>query len=174
VPRVVALVPSQPNGFHATMAKEIERKFLVEGDAWREAASSRYSLVQFYLAAAGDRSIRIRIRDGKAAMLTLKFGARTCERDEFEYEIPLSDAAEMRAFAVGTAIEKTRHLVEHDGHLFEVDEFHGALEGLVMAELETPEAAKIVAFPGWIGEEVTDDPGYANATLAIAGRPKRR
>jgi len=158
----------------AAMAKEIERKFLVDGDAWRMAASSRHSIVQFYLAAAAGRSIRIRIRDGKTALLTLKFGPGARERDEFEYEIPLSDAAEMLVFAVGHAIEKTRHLVEHDGHLFEVDEFHGHLEGLVIAELETPEAANVSVLPGWAGEEVTDDPAYTNASLAAAGDPKRR
>ena len=156
------------------MAKEIERKFLVDGDAWRMAASSRHSIVQFYLATAGDRSVRIRIRDGRKALLTLKFGAGMRERDEFEYEIPLSEAAEMQAFAVGHVIEKTRHLVEHDGHLFEVDEFHGLLEGLVMAELETPEAASVTGLPSWAREEVTDDPAYTNASLATAGWPKRR
>jgi CYTH domain-containing protein len=156
------------------MAKEIERKFLVAADAWRTAVSSRHSIVQFYLAAARDRSMRIRIRDGETALLTLKFGAGTRERDEFEYRIPLSDVAEMRAFALGRVIEKTRHLVEHTGQIFEVDEFHGALEGLVLAELETPDAASIDVLPGWIGEEVTDDPAYANASLATAGLPVGR
>jgi CYTH domain-containing protein len=155
------------------MAKEIERKFLVKGDAWRKAASARHSIVQFYLAAGEDRSVRIRIHDAKTALLTLKFGTGTRERDEFEYEIPPPDAAEMQAFALGN-VEKTRHLVEHDGHVFEIDEFHGALEGLVMAELETPEAADVAALPGWIGEEVTDDPAYTNASLATVGRPKHR
>jgi CYTH domain-containing protein len=156
------------------MAKEIERKFLVGGDAWRAAASSRHSIVQFYLVATGDRSVRIRVRDGEKALLTLKFGSGARERDEFEYAIPLSDASEMRPFAVGETIEKTRHLVGHEGRVFEVDEFHGGLDGLVLAELETPEAASVVSLPGWIAEEVTDDPAYTNAALAVAGWPKRR
>ena len=156
------------------MAKEIERKFLVAGDGWRAAATSRHAIVQFYLAAADDRSIRIRIRDGEEAWLTLKFGAGTGERDEFEYGIPLADAREMQAFAIGRVVEKTRHLAQHDGYIFEVDEFHGALEGFVLAELETPEAANVVRLPGWIGEEVTGDPAYTNAALATAGLPNER
>lgn len=151
------------------MAKEIERKFLVAGDGWRAAATSRHAIVQFYLAAADDRSIRIRIRDGEEAWLTLKFGAGMGERDEFEYRVPLSDAREIQAFTIGRVIEKTRHLVEYDGHIFEVDEFHGALEGFVLAELETPEAASVARLPEWIGEEVTGDPAYTNASLALAG-----
>ena len=116
----------------------------------------------------------VRIRDRAKAWLTLKFGAGTRERDEFEYEIPLADAHEMLAFATGHVIEKTRHLVDHAGHVFEVDEFHGAFEGFVMAELETPEAASITVLPEWIGEEVTGDPAYTNASLASVGLPKRR
>jgi CYTH domain-containing protein len=156
------------------MAKEIERKFLTAGDAWRRAASSSHSIVQFYLVAAGDRSVRVRIRDGETAMLTLKFGAGTRERDEFEYVVPLADAAAMRPFAVGAAIEKRRHLVTHRGHLYEVDEFSGALAGLVVAELETPDAVAARDLPAWIGAEVTDDPAYANAMLATNGMPRRR
>lgn len=170
-----ALAPDPLNGFHRlVMAKEIERKFLVAGDRWRAAASSSHAIVQFYLAASSDRSIRVRIRDGAEARLTLKFGAGTRERDEFEYTIPLSDALGMRAFAMGRPVEKTRYLVEHGGHCFEVDEFHGGLEGLLLAELETPEAASVSVLPQWIGEEVTDDPAYTNASLATTGLPARR
>jgi CYTH domain-containing protein len=80
----------------------------------------------------------------------------------------------MRAFAIGRPVEKTRYLVEHAGHCFEVDEFHGGLEGLLLAELETPEAASVSVLPEWIGEEVTDDPAYTNASLATTGLPARR
>lgn len=156
------------------MAKEIERKFLLKDDSWRGAASSACRFVQFYLATAEDRSVRVRIRDGEKSLLTLKFGTTTEERDEFEYEIPLADALEMRAFAAGTVIEKTRYLVPYRGHVFEVDEFHGALDGLGLAELETPEAAEVTDLPGWIGAEVTDDATYTNASLAIHGFPERR
>lgn len=154
------------------MAKEIERKFLLKNDDWRARTSGVYSIVQFYLMAGQDRSARIRIRNGEKALLTLKFGADMRERDEFEYEIPLSDAVEMRAFAMGNLIEKSRHLVPGAGHVFEVDEFHGMLEGFIMAELETADAAEDSALPGWLGREVTGDPAYSNASLAISGAPK--
>jgi CYTH domain-containing protein len=156
------------------MAREIERKFLVKDSGWRNAAVSASAIEQFYLAAGPDRSARVRIRDGAKAWLTLKFGAGKLERDEFEYEIPLADAHEIRAFAIGNIIEKTRYLVGHAARVFEVDEFHGALEGLIVAELETPEAALVTALPEWIDGEVTGDPAYTNASLATAGLPIRR
>ena len=77
------------------MAKEIERKFLVQGDAWRGAVESSTLIVQFYLAISAERSIRIRIKDGRTARLTLKFGSDTRIRDEFEYPVPLEEAREM-------------------------------------------------------------------------------
>lgn len=156
------------------MAKEIERKFLLKGDGWRKAATSRHRIVQFYLASGPDRAIRIRIRDDAEASLTLKFGAAGPSRDEFEYAVPLEDALEMRAFATGNIIEKTRHLVPHGGHVFEVDAFHGVFDGLRLAELETPEAEAVTDLPDWIGIEVTDDPAYSNASLATRGLPERR
>ncbi len=153
------------------MAKEIERKFLLKNDNWRSRASDAYRIVQFYLAAGTDRSVRVRIRNGEKALLTLKFGADTRERDEFEYEVPLSDALEMRAFAMGSPIEKTRHLVPHGGYVFEVDEFHGAFGGFVMAELETADTVRHPDLPEWLGREVTGNPAYTNASLAISGAP---
>jgi CYTH domain-containing protein len=168
--RTGCALPGKPLSCVA-MAKEIERKFMLKDDGWRAAAVSACSIVQFYMIAGPDRSVRVRIRDGEKALLTLKFGSGTRERDEFEYGIPLADAHGMRAFAVGHVIEKTRHLVRHAGHMFEVDEFHGAFEGFFMAELEIPEAANVTALPEWIGEEVTGDPAYANASFAIAGLP---
>jgi adenylate cyclase len=150
------------------MATEVERKFLVRSDAWRAAVEAVVSIRQFYLAAAPDRSIRIRIRDGREAALTLKFGAGTYERQEFEYPVPLADAEAMQAFAIGRAIEKARHHVRHQGRLFEVDVFAGALAGLVMAELETPETVADAELPPWLGREVTGDRSYLNASLALS------
>ena len=120
------------------MVKEIERKFLVSGDGWRGLVEADIRIRQFYLAAAPGRSVRVRISDGASAKLTLKFGSKARERDEFEYPIPLAEAEEMLAFAIGRVIEKTRHHVRHRGHLYEVDVFGGMLAGLVVAELETP------------------------------------
>lgn len=156
------------------MAKEIERKFLLASDAWRRHVSGAARMIQFYLAANEARSVRVRIRDGGEALLTLKFGAGARERDEFEYPIPLDDARQMRAFAVGKVIEKTRFFVPHGTCLFEIDEFHGGLEGLVLAELETAEDVPAADLPDWLGREVTGDSGYYNAALALSGRPEAK
>jgi len=154
------------------MAKEIERKFLVASDEWREAIDSSSSMRQFYLAAGDDRSVRVRIRDGQA-FLTLKFGAQARVRDEFEYPIPLAEAEEMQAFSIGETIEKTRHRVRKDGHVYEVDVFEGPLAGLVLAELETPQEVPDAALPKWLGREVTGDSSYYNASLALRGKPEK-
>lgn len=149
-----------------TMAKEIERKFLVTGNAWRAAVSRRVAICQFYLFSAPDRSLRVRIVDADRAVLTVKVGTQALVRDEFEYDIPLDDAAAMRRLAVGHAIEKTRYFVDHDDHTYEIDVFEGRLAGLVLAELETPEARAVKRLPSWLGREVTGDPAYYNSTLA--------
>jgi CYTH domain-containing protein len=154
------------------MAKEIERKFLVRDGSWRDAAEKRIAIVQFYLAISAERSIRVRVSNGRSAKLTLKFGSDLAERDEFEYPVPLGDAAEMEAFAVGRIIRKTRHHVRHDGYLYEVDVFGGELEGLVVAELETPDQVPADRLPPWIGREVTGQLRYSNASLALNGFPE--
>ena len=150
------------------MAEEIERKFLVSGNGWR----ARIQIRQFYLSAAGGRSVRVRVSDGTSAMLTLKFGGVGRRRDEFEYAIPLSDAEDMQAFALGRVIEKTRCHVRHRGHLYEVDIFGGPLAGLLIAELETPDDVPDDRLPEWLGQEVTDDPRYYNASLALGDLPE--
>ena len=156
------------------MAKEIERKFLVKDDSWRAAVEKKITIVQFYLAISSERSIRLRISDGKSAKLTLKFGSDLSVRDEFEYAVPLAEANEMRAFAVGSVIAKTRHHVRHRDFLYEVDVFNGHLDGLVVAELETPETVADEQLPGWIDGEVTGDIRYSNASLALNGFPSLR
>jgi CYTH domain-containing protein len=153
------------------MAKEIERKFLVSGEGWRSEVERSAKLQQFYLVAAEDRSVRIRIKDGREARLTLKFGTQARVRDEFEYAITLAEAEEMRSFAVGRIIEKTRNIVHHKGHLYEIDLFGGALAGLVIAELETAEDVSGGDLPSWLGREVTGEAAYYNATLAVGSRP---
>ncbi len=150
------------------MAKEVERKFLVSSDAWREHVERSISIRQFYLSVAADRSIRVRISDKVNARLTVKFGAGKRERDEFEYDIPLHDALSMLEFAIGKVIEKTRHHVRHDGYLYEVDEFTAALDGLVVAELETRDEVPAALMPDWIGREVTGDQRYSNALLSVS------
>ncbi|MET3579025.1 CYTH domain-containing protein [Mesorhizobium robiniae] len=154
------------------MVKEIERKFLVSGNEWRDLAEADIRIRQFYLAAAPDRSVRVRISDGASAKLTLKFGSKARERDEFEYPIPLAEAEEMLAFAIGHVIEKTRHHVRHRGHLYEVDVFGGMHTGLVVAELETPEDVPDEMLPDWLGREVTGEQRFYNASLALGGIPE--
>ena len=109
------------------MAKEIERTFLVSNSAWRDRVEAEIHIRQFYLAAASGRTVRIRISDGASAMLTLKFSGKGRGRDEFEYAVPLAEAEEMQAFAIGRVIEKTRCHVRHRGYLYEVDVFGGEL-----------------------------------------------
>ncbi|QIA20938.1 CYTH domain-containing protein [Mesorhizobium sp. AA22] len=154
------------------MVKEIERKFLVSGNEWRDLVEADIRIRQFYLAATPDRSVRVRVSNGASAKLTLKFGSKVRERDEFEYPIPLAEAEEMQAFAIGHVIEKTRHHVRHRGHLYEVDVFGGMLAGLVVAELETPEDVPDEMLPDWLGREVTGEQRFYNASLALGGSPE--
>ena len=154
------------------MAKEIERKFLIRADAWRAAVESSALIVQFYLAISSARSIRIRIKNGRAAKLTLKFGSDTRIRDEFEYPVSLEEAREMMQFAIGTVIRKTRHHVRHEGYLYEIDVFNGELDGLIMAELETADDVADDLLPAWLGREVTGEIRYSNASLALNGFPE--
>jgi CYTH domain-containing protein len=154
------------------MAKEIERKFLVKDGSWRSATEASIAIVQFYLAISYERSIRVRISDGKKAKLTLKFGSDLRARDEFEYPLPLAEAREMLSFAIGTVIRKTRHHVRHETYLYEVDVFNGELEGLVVAELETADKVPDALLPAWLGREVTGELRYSNASLALNGFPE--
>lgn len=148
------------------MAKEIERKFLVTGDGWRNAASTSSRFLQAYVAAAEDRSVRVRIVDGKHAKLTIKFGKNLIARDEFEYDIPLADAEEMAKAATGIVLEKTRHRIDHEGYTWEVDVFDGIYRGLVVAEVELESEAAQPDIPSWIGQEITGDRRYSNAVMA--------
>ncbi|MBL8576840.1 MAG: CYTH domain-containing protein [Mesorhizobium sp.] len=151
------------------MAKEIERKFLVADAAWRDHVEAEIEMRQFYLAAGPGRTIRIRINNGIDAILTLKFSGPGRGRDEFEYAVPLPEALEMQAFALGRVIEKTRHHVRFGGYLYEVDVFAGSLTGLVIAELETPDIVPTENLPPWLGRDVTNDGRYYNAYLALGG-----
>lgn len=149
------------------MAKEIERKFLVRSDAWRTEISSSSAFLQAYITSGKDRSVRVRIRDGKRAQLTVKIGKQMFARSEFEYEIPLSDAQELAGNAIGTVLEKTRHNVEYRGYVWEVDVYSGKYAGLVVAEVELPDEKTMPPIPDWIGQEVTGDRRYSNALMAV-------
>ena len=148
------------------MGTEIERKFLVNGDGWRARVSSTRQLRQGYLAIDGGNTVRVRT-DGRHGWLTVKGRGEGISRPEFEYEIPAGEADDMLSLCHGRLVEKTRHLVGWHGHTWEVDEFAGANAGLIVAELELREETEVFTQPAWLGEEVTTDPRYLNASLAV-------
>lgn len=146
------------------MGIEIERKFLVRGDAWRVQASRRIAMDQGYL--GGDRcSVRVRL-EGEIAMLNIKSREAGAQRFEFEYPIPVQDAEDMLARLAGPRVTKMRHHVIVDGALFEVDEFAGANAGLIVAEIELDAVDAAFPRPDWLGREVTDDVRFYNLHLA--------
>jgi CYTH domain-containing protein len=154
------------------MGIEIERRYLVQGDAWRTGVAATRRLRQGYLAREDGVSVRVRL-GGATAKLTIK-GPAGLVRPEFEYAIPLADAeAMLAALCAGRSLVKTRHEVPLDGLVWEVDVFEGPLAGLVIAEVELPSPDHPVRLPAWLGREITGDPRYANAALASAAAPPR-
>jgi len=153
------------------MGQEIERKFLVRGSGWREAASPPSRLCQGYLALNGLVSVRVRIAEDEGAWLTIKTAAPGLVRQEYEYAIPPADAQSLLALCGGSLVVKLRHRVPGDGGTWEIDVFEGDNAGLVVAEIELPAPDAAFARPDWLGEEVTGDARYANQSLAF--RPWR-
>ncbi|ODT49844.1 CYTH domain-containing protein [Devosia sp. 63-57] len=148
------------------MGVEIERKFLVLGDSWREAVIGSSAMRQGYLSTSAKATVRIRIVDDARAFLTLKGPTSGISRAEFEYEVPLDEGRAMLDMARPHVVEKRRHIVPHAGLTWEVDVFEGAHAGLVMAEVELVSADQAVALPDWAGPEVSHDDRYANASLS--------
>ncbi|OZB36767.1 MAG: adenylate cyclase [Halothiobacillus sp. 14-56-357] len=150
------------------MALEIERKFLLKDDSWRAAVSSSLRLSQGYLTSLTDgakASVRVRI-GGNLAYLNIKSMRLGMSRDEFEYPIPIEDAGHMLTnLCSGAVIEKIRHHVHFAGLLWEIDEFLGANQGLLMAEVELNSEDQTFQKPDWVGDEVTEDPRYYNVSL---------
>jgi len=146
------------------MPREIERKFLLRTGAWRPLAHRRQPMSQGYIAGSERASVRVRIA-GDEAWLNIKCGGFVAARAEFEYAIPLGEARELLAHSAGPLIEKTRHWVRHAGAEWEIDEFHGANEGLVVAELELDDEQAEFARPDWVGAEVTQLRRYYNVSL---------
>lgn len=147
------------------MGIEIERKFLVTGDGWRDAAEPGRRMRQGYLGRLEKASVRVRQADD-AAWLNIKGATLGIQRREYEYEIPLADAREMLdELCTGDLIEKVRHDVPYAGHVWEVDVFEGANAGLVVAEIELSAADEPFERPDWLGDEVSDDPRYYNVCL---------
>ena len=157
------------------MGIEIERKFLIKGDGWRSAAHDVVPMAQGYLndlhavdTGAMNTSVRVRI-EGEQARLNIKSRDLGASRQEFEYPIPMDDARALLALCVGGKINKRRHLVQHAGHLWEVDEFFGDNAWLVVAEIELDREDDVFERPVWLGAEATHAGRYYN--LALASRP---
>ncbi len=145
------------------MGKEIERKFLVAKDTWRKGSGTKYC--QGYLNSAKERTVRVRTVKDKG-YLTIKGITIDASRLEFEYEIPIKEADEMlHKLCEKPLIEKNRHKVEHGNLVWEIDEFFGKNEGLVVAEVELQSVDQEIERPEWLGEEVTGDPRYFNSNL---------
>ena len=146
------------------MAQEIERKFLVQHETWRTLAEGRY-YCQGYIPTQGKQTVRVRIV-GEQGYLTLKGPTAGLSRLEFEYDSPLVDAQTMlRELCQMPLIEKYRYRIPLDDVVWEVDDFLGENQGLILAEVELTHAEQRVALPSWIGEEVTGDPRYYNSNL---------
>lgn len=146
------------------MGKEIERKFLLKSDAWRALAEGTMYR-QGYLNSAKERTVRIRTV-GSKAFLTIKGLTVGATRSEYEYEIPLDECNVMLdTLAEKPLIEKKRYKITKDGLTWEIDEFFGDNQGLIVAEVELASEGQAFDKPEWVGEEVTGDPRYFNANL---------
>ncbi len=147
------------------MAIEIERRFLVADETWRESSESHERFVQGYILNSEEKCVRIRIA-GDSAWITVKGGSDALNRLEFEYSIPLDDARTMiDTLCDDRVIDKIRHRISQGDLTWEVDVFSGPNSGLVIAEVELPTAETPFAHPPWLGEEVSHDPRYLNARL---------
>jgi CYTH domain-containing protein len=144
------------------MGKEIERKFLVKDDSWRKVKGLKFR--QGYLSSVKERTVRVRTKEDKG-YLTIKGIAVGATRLEFEYEIPREDADALLDLCEQPLIEKNRYRIEHEEFVWEVDEFFGENEGLIVAEIELASEDQDFPRPDWVGEEVTGDPRYFNANL---------
>jgi len=146
---------------------EIERKFLVKSEDFKEQAFTQIKIAQGYLSSIPERTVRVRIK-GERGFLTIKGighqGGMT--RFEWENEIPLEEATELLKLCEKGKIEKTRFEIKSGNHVYEVDEFYGENEGLIIAEIELKSETETFDKPNWLGEEVTNDERYYNAYLS--------
>ena len=148
------------------MAIEIERKFLVKDDGWRNLATGHVHIQQAYLVLGGRASIRVRIKDAGSAMLTIKSRGAKLSRLELEYPIPVADAQALMGLRRGAVVEKVRHIVPYAGATWEVDVFTGENTGLIIAEVELPHEDYRLELPPFVGSEVTGRAEYYNSSLA--------
>ena len=148
------------------MAKEIERKFLVSTNNWRDDVSATHVFRQGYLSYDSERTVRVRATE-VSGFLTIKGITTGLTRDEFEYEIPLADALALLQLCERPAIEKIRYLVPHGAHTWEVDVFEGVNAGLVVAEIELQSEDEAFEKPTWLGKEVSGQRKYSNSALSL-------
>ena len=148
------------------MAKEIERKFLVAHQAWRESVNTIHVYRQGYLSYDSERTVRVRATE-VTGYLTIKGITEGLTRDEFEYEIPLADALALLQLCERPAVEKKRYIVPNGAHVWEVDVFEGVNEGLVLAEIELGSEDEAFDKPNWLGNEVSGDRKYSNSALSL-------
>jgi adenylate cyclase len=149
------------------MPRETEHKYLVRKDLWYAVHKpAGVNIRQGYLQADPEKTIRIRTT-GAAATLTIKGPSRNATRSEYEYPIPPGEADELLQLCTNQIIEKVRYRIGYAGKIWEVDEFFGENEGLILAEIELTFEEEKYGKPAWAGEEVTTDPRYYNAYLAI-------
>jgi len=147
------------------MPVEIERKFLLANDDWRNQVVRSSRIRQGYMGNVDKASVRIRVQ-GARANINIKSATLEMRRMEYEYEIPLGEAEEMLDQLCNTPqIDKTRFIVEQGKHIWEIDEFYGDNEGLLVAEIELATEGEVFDKPQWLGEEVTNDPRYYNVNL---------
>ncbi len=146
-------------------SQEIERKFLVRGD-FKSFASKSQRITQGYLSSVPERTVRVRVK-GETGFITIKgiSSASGLSRYEWEKEIPVSEARELLAICEPGIIDKTRFIVELGMHTFEIDEFYGDNQGLIVAEIELKSEDEAFSIPEWLGEEVTGDMKYYNSML---------
>lgn len=153
------------------MATEIEFKFLVRPDAdFKSMATGHVNIAQGYLSENPDCTVRVRIA-GDTGYITVKTRNMGATRNEWEYPVPVADAEAMLAIPGVKALSKTRYYVPYNGHTWEVDCFHGALQGLVVAEIELTSPDEPFALPPFVGRDVTDDPRYYNSVLVTLPSP---
>ncbi len=147
------------------MAREIEKKFLVDGD-FKSAAFKAARITQGYLSSVPERTVRVRVKGDKGFITVKGIGNESgASRFEWEKEIPVEDVKALLQICEPGVIDKTRYLVKAGEHTFEVDEFYGDNEGLTVAEVELSDENEAFDKPSWLGEEVTGDAKYYNSML---------